>query len=115
MTMRKVTLSVLLVLLTVLAASCKQRPKPGDVCAATDMGHGLCLDPAHALACRAFTWRLDACGGPIGCTPQGAEARCDQRTAAEGDSCGSDDASARACSSMTASRAQIAMLAPARR
>jgi hypothetical protein len=82
--------------LVFLLIACKTHPKPGEVCGGRDIGHGMCADSAHVLTCRAFTWRLDACHGPVGCTPQGDEARCDQRIADEGESCG--DATARACS-----------------
>ena len=92
----RVVVTGLLALAAAVGAGCKSRPKPGDVCAGPDMGHGACVDPGHALTCRAFTWRLDACGGPAGCTPQGEAVRCDQRVAGEHDSCGELDA--RACS-----------------
>lgn len=92
--MRRV-ISALVVGLVIFLTACKSRPKAGDLCAGPDMGHGACIDPAHALSCRAFTWRLDACRGPAACTPQGEAVHCDQRVADEGDSCGDD---ARACS-----------------
>jgi hypothetical protein len=92
----RAVIACLLALAATLAAGCKPRPRPGDVCAGPEMGHGACVDLGHALTCRAFTWRLDTCHGPAGCTPLGEAVRCDQRVADEGDSCAERDA--RACS-----------------
>jgi hypothetical protein len=80
-----------------LAACDKTDPRPGDICGGTEIGAASCRDPGHMLTCRFFTWHLDACRGPDGCTRRGAaSARCDQRDAREGDAC--NDEGERPCS-----------------
>ncbi len=74
-----------------LLACARKPPLPGDPCRASTPD--VCEDSRHRFSCRAFTWHLDACMGPAGCTSGG----CDQTIGAAGDSCGV--AGALACSS----------------
>jgi hypothetical protein len=71
--------------------------EPGALCNGTEIGAATCRDATHMLTCRFFTWQVDTCRGPLGCSSDGpARARCDQREARSGEGCGSEGA--RACS-----------------
>jgi hypothetical protein len=71
--------------------------EPGAVCNGAEIDAAVCRDATHMLTCRFFTWQVDTCRGPRGCSSNGpARARCDQREAVRGEGCGNEGA--RACS-----------------
>jgi hypothetical protein len=71
--------------LTLSVVACK-KPGAGDPC--REIGRTTCIDAAHALACRGFSWHADRCLGPRACSEHDGTTECDQTVAEENDTCG---------------------------
>lgn len=75
-----------------LASCSRLEPRPGEVCGGAEIGAASCSDPSHMLSCRAFTWQVDPCRGPNGCSPRGRTGvKCDRSLGEEGDPCDDHD------------------------
>jgi hypothetical protein len=73
--------------LSAAACSSNKRDKVGQSC--RDLGRATtCIDREHVLVCRGYSWHVDACRGPNGCSGAPDHAQCDARVADEGDGCG---------------------------
>lgn len=67
----------------------------GDACSRDDEGSATCANPETLLTCRGGRYEVSRCGGPKGCSVEGASAVCDATVAAKDDVC---RPGARACS-----------------
>jgi hypothetical protein len=70
--------------------------QPGDACARSDEGVGVCRGSDAMLACHGRKFETVPCRGPRGCEMLGEQANCDQSIAEVGEACKKPEA--KACS-----------------
>jgi hypothetical protein len=83
--LRSAAIGAALVALGVSTVACK-KPGAGDPC--REIGRATCVDAAHALSCRGYSWHLDRCLGAHACSEHDGTTTCDQTIAEENDTCG---------------------------